>query len=405
MIRCIQLQNFCSFRDKASLDLTAGAKLSADDSFVVSRTGEFVSVLSGVFGPNASGKTNLLKAFAFTQFMLRQSYKAGQPGNAIPLDSFVTRQHEPTRIMLEFESGTGLYRYELVLNSERVLAEKLMRRNEQTKHFRTLLARDDRNRLSQSSGGFTDLPALRALLKDRPDASMFAAGLLTGRPEFERVNDALGVIETNVDRAGKTGTGAGGRLNEVLACADYFSKNPHLMEDVAHRLMQADLGISGFVIKEVEMADAKGLTKRLPVPFVQHQSPDGDFEMNMMMESSGTRRIFTLLRNVLPVLTAGGVAVVDELESDLHPHLIPLMLDLFVDCNSNPKRAQLIFTCHQAEIMNHLAKEQIVLVEKDDQNVSAAYRLSDIKGVRREENFQAHYNAGRYAAIPEPRLL
>jgi len=122
-------------------------------------------------------------------------------------------------------------------------------------------------------------------------------------------------------------------------------------------------------------------------------------------ESSGTKRLFTLLRSFLPVLTEGGIAVIDEMESDLHPHLIPVLLDLFTDQETNPKRAQLIFTCHHVEILNHLAKEQIFLVEKDDFNASSVKRLSSIKGVRREENHFANYNAGRYDAIPEPEIF
>ena len=72
---------------------------------------------------------------------------------------------------------------------------------------------------------------------------------------------------------------------------------------------------------------------------------------------------------------------------------------------ANPKRAQLIFTCHHVEILNHLAKEQIFLVEKDDVNQSQVRRLSDYKGVRRDENHFANYNSGRYDAIPEPEIF
>jgi AAA15 family ATPase/GTPase len=143
----------------------------------------------------------------------------------------------------------------------------------------------------------------------------------------------------------------------------------------------------------------------VPVPFVSHRTGSRSFELPLTLESSGTKRLFVLLGAFLPVLTEGGVAVIDEMESDLHPHLIPLLLDLFVDATTNPKRAQLLFTCHHVEILNQLAKEQIVLVQKDDECVSTLRRLADIKGVKREENFFAHYNAGRYEAVPSPSLF
>ena len=111
-----------------------------------------------------------------------------------------------------------------------------------------------------------------------------------------------------------------------------------------------------------------------------------------------------MLRRFFPVLTDGGVAVIDEMESDMHPHLIPTLLDLFADPELNPKKAQLLFTCHHVEILNRLDKEQIVLVEKDADCVSRAKRLSDIPGVRREENFFSRYNAGHYGAVPQPEV-
>lgn len=85
-----------------------------------------------------------------------------------------------------------------------------------------------------------------------------------------------------------------------------------------------------------------------------------------------------------------------------HSHLIPILLDLFVDRHTNPKRAQLLFICHHMEILNLLTKEQIVFAQKDHDNASHVRRLCDLKSVRREENFFANYNAGRYEAIPEP---
>jgi predicted ATPase len=101
----------------------------------------------------------------------------------------------------------------------------------------------------------------------------------------------------------------------------------------------------------------------------------------------------------------GGIAVIDEMESDMHPHLIPTLLDLFSDPELNPKKAQLLFTCHHVEILNRLAKEQIALVEKDDNCVSHVKRLSEVAGVRREENFFSRYNAGYYGAIPKPEVF
>ena len=408
MIRKLVIKNFCSFRESAVLDLTARAKTPTDDSFTETSVGDKVSVLTGVFGPNASGKTNLLKGLAFLFFLLRQSYRQQESKEAIPVDSFIGQETVPTKLTLEFEGGSENYRYEVSLCRNKIHEERLSRRHKKTGAFRTLLHREikEGSIILNQPDSFTDLSALRQLLRDRPNASMFAAGLVTGRSEFKKINTALGRMETNVNRLGKDDAFNHRVFGALVDCARYLEQNPHFKEDVENRLKRADLGIDAFVIRTLDVPDEEtGELRKMPFPFVVHQSDDQRFEMPMSIESAGTKRLFLLLRSFLPILMDGGAAIIDEMESDLHPHLISLILDLFADSDSNPKCAQLIFTCHHVEILNHLSKEQIVLVEKDANCVSQAYRLSQIKGIRREENYFANYNAGRYGAVPEPDLI
>lgn len=405
MIRHLKFENFCSFRDSGELGLTTSAKTPTDDSFADSICGDKTTVLAGVFGPNAAGKTNLLKLPAFLNFFIRHSFQHGQADGSIPVDLFAGSSGAPTRLEIEFEGAGRVYRYAAELTRQTVIEERLSFRNPASKSFRTLLRRQAGSRaitLTQEDG-FTDLAALKNLMKDRPDASMISAGLVTGRREFKEVIASLGRFETNVDRMGKAEVVQGNRTSEVVSCAEYLRDNPHFLADIEARLKAADLGISALRIKEVDaMMEKTGETRKTPIPFVTHRTGSTEFEIPLTHESAGTKRLFVLLRAFLPVLTDGGVAVIDEMESDLHPHLIPILLDLFVDRHTNPKRAQLLFTCHHMEILNQLSKEQIVFVQKDHDNVSHARRLCDLKGVRREENFFANYNAGRYEAIPEP---
>lgn len=409
MIRHVYFTNFCSLRSSGVLDFTASENTPIDDSFAKSVRGDYVTLLCGVFGPNASGKTNLLKTLAFLKFFLRHSYREQDAGTQIPIDGFVGND-DPTQLGLEFEGGGQVYRYDVTLTPDKIIEERLRQFHPKTKSFRTLLVRKAGKRvplLSQPGGGsFTDLGPLRELLQHRPNSSMIAAGLLTGRKEFKKIEHALGQIETNVYRSGKRDQRKMSASNQLSTCARYFRENPQFEEPLIEHLMQADLGISGFEIRDLEVvSEEKGDTKKIPFPFVQHESAEGFFELPMTRESSGTKRIFTLLRRFLPVLMDGGIAVIDEMESDLHPHLIPMLLDLFVDEDTNPKRAQLLFTCHHVEVLNRLSKEQIVFVDKNDLNETEAFRLSEIKGVRRDENYFANYNAGRYDAIPEPSIF
>src|SRR5699024_1202058 len=96
----------------------------------------------------------------------------------------------------------------------------------------------------------------------------------------------------------------------------------------------------------------------------------------------------------------GGLAVIDEMESDLHPHMLAELIDLFISPETNPHNAQLIFSTHSHELLNMLLKQQIVLVEKDEQLNTDAYRLDDVEGVRADDNIYAKYLAGAYGGIP-----
>jgi uncharacterized protein len=99
------------------------------------------------------------------------------------------------------------------------------------------------------------------------------------------------------------------------------------------------------------------------------------------------------------VLENGGVIAYDELESDLHPHMLGPLLDLFANPETNPHRAQIIFTCHATEVLRLLQKSQVMLVEKDGLE-SQAWRLDSMEGVRIDDNRAAKYLAGAYGAIP-----
>lgn len=406
MIRHFEFGNFCSYRETAAISFAASASVDTDNSFAPSLRKDRISLLMGVFGANASGKTNLLKGLVFLGFFLRHSYQHLGEKDPIPVDGFFhLGLKTPVSLKVEFEGNGGVYRYECELLPDAVVSEKLSQLNLETGYFRVLMARDAEGKIT-IRGFDVDRAAITRLLKDRPNASMFAAGLLTGSKEISKINRALGVIETNVDRSGKQDAVSDNEFQLLIEASEYFDANPQLRESMEERLIASDLGISGFLIKELVVFDQeKKREEKVKFPFVRHRVDGGQVEFPLSLESSGTKRLFLVLRRFFPVLMDGGIAVIDEMESDMHPHLIPTLLDLFSDPELNPKKAQLLFTCHHVEILNRLAKEQIVLVEKDANCVSRAKRLSDVPGVRREENFFSRYNAGYYGAVPQPEVF
>lgn len=88
------------------------------------------------------------------------------------------------------------------------------------------------------------------------------------------------------------------------------------------------------------------------------------------------------------------------MESELHPQMAIEIMRLFTDTETNPHNAQLLIATHSLEVLQYVEKNQIYLVEKND-CVSDAWRLDEMKGVRRDDNIYARYLAGAYGAVPK----
>ena len=410
MIRKFAFSNFCSFHEETVVDFTASMKTPTDGSFVESAYGDKLSLLTGIFGPNASGKTNLLKALSFISFFILDSYKHLYPEKDIPVDRFAGSKpdDEPATFELEFEGKGSRFLYSLSVSPKQVHEEILKRYLPETGQFRQILVRKlakDGTLQLRSFGDFTEVQLLRKALTDRPNAAMLAAGIQSGRKEIQHVLDVLGRIPTNVGRKGKRELPAEGLTTDIFSCSEFFHKHPEHHEALRELLTAADIGIEDFTIEPVRLQTENDETRESFLVFFQHHGPRGPFSLPADRESSGTRRLFILFEAFIHVLTTGGIAMIDEMESDLHPHLIPTIFSLFTDPEINDKHAQFFFSCHHVEMLNHLQKEQIYLVQKREDCVSEAYRLDEVKGVRREENFFANYNSGCYGAIPEPELV
>ena len=108
-------------------------------------------------------------------------------------------------------------------------------------------------------------------------------------------------------------------------------------------------------------------------------------------------RIFPFL---FIALQNGGVAVIDELDTSIHPLILPEILRWFYDPVRNPRNAQIWFTCQNISLLRELTKEEILLCEKDNLGGTSVFGLSSIKSVRRIDNYMTKYLGGTYGAVP-----
>lgn len=391
MLHNYAFSNFQSFRDRVEVDLTLSRKVVMTDWMAESETGVRVSKLMAVIGPNGSGKTALLKPLAFLSWFVGQSFQQ-PPDTAIPVTPHITLPSEPTEFEVTVDFDGKLWRYVLRCTAQRVLHEALYLKRDR---FGYVFIRDwdasaEAYVVKQQEFGLTAQEAKKV----RPNVSLISWAAQFGVPLAVRM--VAPYLITNVNIFGRMPMGE----PVMQVAAQHFSGNPAQRERMSRLLSAWDLGLSGVELQEIPVNNPQGPNMKVWWPFGKHRSHGTEFQLPFNLESSGTQGAFVLLARLLDALERGGLAVIDEFENDLHPHMLEPILDLFANPATNPNRAQLVFTCHAVEVLNLIHKSQVMLVQKDGECESSAIRMDAVEGIRNDDNFYAKYMAGAYGAVP-----
>lgn len=393
MIKNLSFKNFYSFAGEAVIDFGLGKK-PTPSGYDIEVNGERYNKVIAVVGANGSGKTQFLKPLAFLRWFVTRSFLGTDPDHIIPIAPHRLHGEESSYFELEFMLKGVDYRYQLELTPRAIISEALYEKT--SSQFSYLFKREKTEHgYSFKQKGFPfSKPQAEKL---RGNASLLAAAhsydVAEARPFIQFFNH----IETNIISSGRRHFQHGA----VIRAAEQLQKTPDLLKQMSVAMSKFDLGLDSVDIRELARPDEADNEEQVFVPFGTHTTEDGrSFELPFFEESSGTQSAFVLLGPILRTLQHGGIAVIDELDNDLHPHLVPQLLEWFEFDHSNPHQAQLIFTCHTPEVLNLLQKHQVYLVEKRDQS-SDAWRLDDMTGLRADDNLYAKYMAGALGATPE----
>jgi len=406
MIHRLEIENFYSICETQVIDLRIGAKVPDEEqrfAEINDGSSDRVPKTVALYGANASGKSNILKALVLLKTFLVESINL--PADKIlPVSSFGSAQHdvERTRIKVHFDWLGDLvnkdfrsvldmpfarYTYEVQFQGEphrrerkTVLSEELRLQPISGKSRRIF----ERNASGEIHGS-DQFPLNRLshiLTKLRPDVS-----LASTIAQFADHPPALAFLEWAKHISANI-------LSEKLVADDdavigYYANTPPMLEAVNRIIEKVDLGIRSFSI----VPSAGG-----PVAAIAHHGLDRP--LPFWMESQGTRDFIKVFPHIKESLRRGGIAVIDELDSTIHPMLLPEILRWFRDPVENPRNAQLWFSGHSASLLEDLQKEEIFFTEKDSQGRTSIYGLKDIESVRRSDNFYQKYLGGVYGAVP-----
>jgi uncharacterized protein len=392
MIHRIVIENFFSVADRQEMDFRVPANAPDLACFRDSRTipGQRLPLIVGIYGPNASGKSTVLRAITTLAFFVVHSFNL-PPSRAIPF--FNPYAHNnwwnlPTKIVVEidglFEGKAAVFRYELHVAHERnkpgsEVSYESMSCNLKGK-FRKIFERQKQNFTFGRDFGITNGdPRLQSI---RPNASVIST---LAQFNHERSSDFISSmrqgLKTNVIGLDK----AEGLIDVPL----FYASRSDYLQSLNRELSRLDLGLEEMKVQ---------LGSNGPIVTFKHSGLDCDIVL--AEESMGTRRFIEIFPLLLSVLDTGGVAVIDELDADIHSLLIPELFRWFYDNQRNQKGAQLLFTAHNPAILDELEKEQVFFTEKPSGKPTRIYGASEIKGLRREPSLMKKYLSGELGAVP-----
>lgn len=401
MIHSFSCKNFYSFPKKTVVSFVVNENAPDNNGYLKTPSGMRLSKAEIVIGPNASGKTNLLKIVPFLKWIILDSFNIN-PSAPIPIQPFMFSdlKNKPSELSVEFEINGNIYSYEFILDSKRIISENLKIKNKTKKRvtYKMLFSRnwDEVGEKYNFEGKYFDLPkGFENLL--RSNASVIGSASRLNHKESQEIAKYWQQVETNVIEAGWIGDhlllNATQQLPEVF---NFYSENESLKKEAEKLLSRFDLGLAGFEIEKQKQENGFLLNIK-----ATHLLNGQKHYLPVQYESSGTKQLFVLLKTILQVLTKGGVAILDEFDVNLHPEMVLSLFELFIQPETNPKNAQILFSTHSHLVLSKLDKYQIVLAEKNEDGASESWRLDEMSGVRADDNYYSKYIAGAYGAIPK----
>lgn len=403
MLIRFRLKNHRSFKDEQELSLVASDVRDAGFGFLESPAiAEKLLPVAGIYGANASGKSNLHSAIGTAAGFVERSHNVLRPSERIPIDPFalIPKPSDRSEFEFEFIEQDVRYCYGFELSTKQVEEEWLYawpRGRIQTWFERT------RNKFSFGKHLTGEREVIRTLT--RPNSLFVSVGAQNNHPQLSLVHrwvdrvipspDASFSLHDRLLRQFSSSFESDERMRRLLD-----EERPSLLR----LLRSADLGIDEFRFQGVEGVRT-GRAESL-LEFRHRGSKGAGGWLPLDEESDGTRMILDHALVLIPVLRTGGVVIIDELERHLHPSLAIELIRMFQDPRVNVGRAQLIFTTHDTNLIGRvhedspiLRRDQVWFTEKDESGASALYPLTDFHP-RKEENLERGYLQGRYGAVP-----
>ncbi|MBY6931393.1 AAA family ATPase [Clostridium botulinum] len=407
MLIMFRTKNFNSFKDDVVLDLRKTNYTQHRDHTFKCDNYDLLKTIA-IYGANASGKSNLISAITkYSLFVIQQLYKDNdidkkENENSLILANPFLLTNEINKEMeyeMVFYNNGYLFQYgytieEKIIRSEWLFVndEQVFERNEDNIEFgekyKEILQIYDKSRKDRLYIGVIDY-----FVSDKKIVNIMES--------FK----SFFVLKLNIYTNIFLDVSVKGIYSDALKSSKIY-EDDDLRKEVIKYVKKIDIGIKDILIDKRNLGYDNNEEKQLNISYAIHDVYNNDGEVieeksfDFNLESSGTIRFISIIEDVILMLEHGGVFVVDELSSRLHPVITKFIIDLF-QSKVNINNAQLIFTTHDVSQMNkeQFRRDEIVLVDKNKQGISRIYALSDLD-VRSDASFDKDYFKGKYGALP-----
>lgn len=439
MLIRFSVENFLSFCDKAEFSMVAGkTRQHPEQKLKLKKPNNLSVVKAGViYGANASGKSNLVKAIAYARERIITGTRLKQ---LIPFNPFRFAkdcQSKPSEFTFEFSTNDMSYVYGFSLDAQRIHEEWLYE----------ITATSERQIFERKTSADKKTTVVFNLKFDSKDDEDFLRFTARGtRPNQLFLTES---IERNVEHFADVYNWFRNSLVIVYPDSKRRGLSAEFMDEgnfkqrFENLLKQFDTGISGIELQKIDLdsepalqpiasdirydlrnlahGNIEGIAISFAAPTGQYylffasegseiqswkmitahkvEGEDDPIYLEVNEESDGTQRLFDIIPGLMDLMDGEKVFIIDELDRSLHPHLTRNILELFLKGKNN--KSQLIVTTHEASLLdlNLLRRDEIWFIEKDGNGKSSAYSLEEY-APRYDMDIRKGYLLGRYGSIP-----
>lgn len=414
LITRIKASNFYGVKEPVEVSFIEGGE--KEKVGYTNKGKERISLISGFYGANASGKSTVLNIIdTVIRIMLTKQQDFVIAPNGIKQDIIlalpnyhISMQSKPIVMEMDFIMNEDIYHYSFsIINEGKEIAQEVLYKNKKKiftrENHKISFEADIKKKigtLAESIVAPRKSSFLSVLLDDSSDISVFSnLKEEIGISELKQIKHKVCFITDK-----RTVQMGQNNINGLIAFAiNYLNSDAKTASE--------KIGVVNSIVKyfepsfdrlNIEKIGDSSPNNFINGPFnIKYEAKYNNFykELGIMELSAGTRELISYISNVLKMIKTGGIVVYDETSKFYHPDMEIAILNLFKDKDINKNNAQLFFSSHNHETFDVLQNDQAHILEKKDDNITVS-KVSDY-GVKERDNIKRIYRLGSLGGIPD----